>query len=65
MAVRISKIHGGKPIVNIYEVADDFMADERLSVKNFVILIINTMLWQDRLQTMIWLLYSDNIIADL
>ena len=35
MAVRISKIHGGKPIVNIYEVADDFMADERLSVKNF------------------------------
>ena len=33
MAVRISKIHGGKPIVNIYEVADDFMTDERLSVR--------------------------------
>ena len=76
MAVRISKIHGGKPILNIHEVADDFMADERLSVKNFgtkattewanfVMNNRNKMLWQDRLQTMIWLLYSENIKADL
>ncbi len=35
MAVRISKIHGGKAIVNIYEIADDFMTEERLSIRNF------------------------------
>lgn len=35
MAGRISRIHGGRAIVNVYEIADDFLTYKDLSVKNF------------------------------
>lgn len=35
MANRVARIHGGTPIVNIYEIADDFMESEELAIRNF------------------------------
>lgn len=35
MAERVARIYGGKPVVNVYSVADDFLNTEGLSVRNF------------------------------
>lgn len=35
MAVRVSKIYGGNPIVNVYEVPDDYLNRTELSIKDF------------------------------
>ena len=35
MAVRVSKIYGGSPVVNTYEIQDDFRKIESLKVKDF------------------------------
>ena len=35
MAVRVSKIYGGFPVVNIFEIQDDFRKIESLKVKDF------------------------------
>lgn len=35
MAVRVAKIHGGTPIVNIYQIADDFMEDKGIRCRDF------------------------------
>ena len=35
MAARVARIYGGNPVVNIYEIADDFINDDNLSVKSF------------------------------
>lgn len=35
MAVRVSKIYGGSPVVNIFEIQDDFRKIESLKIKDF------------------------------
>lgn len=35
MAVRVSKIYGGFPVVNIFEIQDDFRKIESLKIKDF------------------------------
>lgn len=35
MAVRVSRIYGGSPIVNVYEINDDFLSSTELNIKNF------------------------------
>ena len=35
MAIRVSRIYGGSPILNIYEIDDNFMQIEGLNIKNF------------------------------
>lgn len=35
MAIRVAKIHGGIPIVNIYEIADDFMESKEIRCRDF------------------------------
>lgn len=35
MAVRVSKIYGGSPIVNVYEIEDDFRKNMNLRIKDF------------------------------
>ena len=35
MAVRVSKIYGGSPVVNIFEIKDDFRKTEDIKVKDF------------------------------
>ena len=35
MAFRVSKIYGGKQIINVYEIDDDFLLEKELSIKNF------------------------------
>lgn len=35
MAVRVTKIYGGSPVVNIYSIADDFFESEDLKIKDF------------------------------
>lgn len=35
MAYRVSKIYGGKQIINVYEIDDDFLLKKELSIKNF------------------------------
>lgn len=35
MAVRVAKIYGGSPIVNIYSIADDFLTLADLKIKDF------------------------------
>lgn len=35
MAVRVSRIYGGSPIVNIYSISDDFLTLPNLYIKNF------------------------------
>ncbi len=34
MAIRVARIYGGSPIVNIYEIDDDFMENEELNILN-------------------------------
>ena len=34
MAHRVSKIYGGPEIVNVYEIADDFLLQEGLHIQN-------------------------------
>ena len=35
MVVRVSKIYGGSPVVNIFEIQDDFRKIESLKIKDF------------------------------
>lgn len=35
MAKRVAKIYGGMPIVNVYEVVDDFMENSELNILEF------------------------------
>ena len=35
MAVRVSKIYGGSPVVNTYEIQDDFRKIESITIKDF------------------------------
>lgn len=35
MAVRVSKIYGGKPAVNVYEINDNFRENRNLQIKDF------------------------------
>ena len=35
MAIRVAKIYGKKPIVNVYEIADNFKDLDNLKIKNF------------------------------
>lgn len=35
MAKRVAKIYGGQPIVNIYEISDDFIEDMTLNIRRF------------------------------
>lgn len=35
MAVRVSKIYGGSPVVNIFEIQDDFRKTDGIKVKDF------------------------------
>ncbi len=35
MAIRVAKIHGGIPVVNIYEIADDFMENKEMRCRDF------------------------------
>lgn len=35
MAYRVSKIYGGKQIINVYEIDDNFLSNKELSIKNF------------------------------
>jgi hypothetical protein len=35
MANRVSRIYGGTPIVNVYEINDDVFTDENLNIKDF------------------------------
>lgn len=35
MAVRVSKIYGGLPMVNVYEIEDDFRKNINLQIKDF------------------------------
>lgn len=35
MAKRVARIYGGTPIVNIYEVADDFLESDGINIKDF------------------------------
>ena len=35
MAIRVSRIYGGSPILNIYAIDDNFMQIEGLNIKNF------------------------------
>ena len=35
MAVRVSKIYGGSPIVNTYEIQDDFIKIKSIAIKDF------------------------------
>lgn len=35
MAKRVSKIYGGTPVVNIYEISDNFMKDKDLQIRDF------------------------------
>ncbi|MGN1143834.1 MAG: DUF3990 domain-containing protein, partial [Anaerovoracaceae bacterium] len=35
MAHRVSRIYGGRPFVNVYEIGEDFLSRKDLSVKNF------------------------------
>ena len=35
MAYRVSKIYGGKQIIKVYEIDDDFLLKKELSIKNF------------------------------
>jgi hypothetical protein len=35
MANRVSRIYGGTPIVNVYEINDDVFTDESLNIKDF------------------------------
>ena len=35
MAYRVSKVYGGRPVINIYEVDDNLLSNKELSIKNF------------------------------
>lgn len=35
MAIRVSKIYGGSPVVNIFEIQDDFRKIESIKIKDF------------------------------
>ena len=35
MAIRVAKIHGGIPVVNIYEIADDFTENKEMRCRDF------------------------------
>ncbi|MBQ3426608.1 MAG: DUF3990 domain-containing protein [Clostridia bacterium] len=35
MARRVARIYGGSPIVNVYEIPDDFLYSTELNIKNF------------------------------
>lgn len=35
MADRVSRIYGGKPVLNVFEIDDDFMSLTNLKIKNF------------------------------
>lgn len=35
MAIRVAKIYGKKPIVNVYEIEDNFKDLDNLKIKNF------------------------------
>ena len=35
MAARVSKIYGGKPIINVYDIADGFIDDPTLNIRRF------------------------------
>lgn len=35
MAARVSKIYGGKPIINIYEISDEFIENTTLNIRRF------------------------------
>lgn len=35
MAKRVSRLYGGAPIVNVYEISDNFMKNEELNIKDF------------------------------
>ena len=35
MAVRVSKIYGGSPVVNTFEIQDDFREIQNLKIKDF------------------------------
>jgi hypothetical protein len=35
MAVRVSKIYGGKPIINVYEIDDSFLNETSLNIRKF------------------------------
>lgn len=35
MAVRVSKIYGGTPVVNVYEIEDNFRENRNLQIKDF------------------------------
>lgn len=35
MAMRISKIYGGKPIINIFTIQDDFRTLQDIKIKDF------------------------------
>ena len=35
MAYRVSKIYGGKPVINMYEIDNDFLLDKELAIMDF------------------------------
>ena len=35
MAIRVAKIYGGSPIVNMYEISNDFMDNSNLNILDF------------------------------
>lgn len=35
MAKRVARIYGGKPVINVYEIADDFTHNSRLNMRDF------------------------------
>ena len=35
MSKRVAKIYGGRPIINIYEIKDDFIDDPELNIRKF------------------------------
>ena len=35
IAYRVSKVYGGRPVINIYEVDDNLLSNKELSIKNF------------------------------